>query len=87
MHWEPWNGEEGHLSPEARDQGMPAVETEPQAGEGLATENIRHSGNSGMRCGKSMGFKEELWGKGVWRNREGADLQGLVVFPVAFGRK
>lgn len=44
MHWEPWNGEEGHLSPEARDQGMPPVETEPQAGEGLATENIAIQG-------------------------------------------
>ena len=44
MPWEPWNGEEGHLSPEARDQGMPPGETEPQAGEGLATGNIAIQG-------------------------------------------
>ena len=35
MPREPWNGQEGHLSPGASRQGMLPEETEPQGREGL----------------------------------------------------
>lgn len=57
------NGEEGHLSPEASDQGLPLSETEPHTGKRLATENITIQEPLGAQCGESMGFKEKLLGK------------------------
>lgn len=82
------SGEEGHLSPEARDQGLPPEETEPQTGKGLATELITIQGTSGVYIVARAWVSRQSHGGGeVGEIGKGRIFKGWLCSPIAFGRE